>query len=429
MDKITLAENLIEFIDESPCSYYAVDNMRTFLLEKGFKELKVSDTWNLKKGESYFILNNGSALIAFTIGSEDLESEGFKIIGSHSDSPGFRIKSNPEIKKLNNVTLNTEVYGGVILSTWFDRPLSVAGRIVIKSDDILNPKVKLLNIDRDIMIIPSLAIHMNRDVNKGFEFNPQKHTLPLLTLSEEKLSEDFFLGVLAEEAGVKQEDILDYDMYLYDRQKGKIIGLENEFISVGRLDNLAMAYGSMVALTSTKPSKGVNVLVCTDNEEVGSRSRQGADSPMMSNTLERIAIGLNKNREEFLRAIENSYIVSADMAHAVHPNFEDMADPTNKPKMGKGPVIKYAANKAYTSDAISGAIFKQLCKSAKVPYQTFFNRSDKAGGSTIGPITASQLNIRSVDIGNPMLSMHSVRELASVDDNLYLYKVFEELYK
>lgn len=429
MEKLSLARDMIDYIDKSPCSYFAVENIKEYLLENGFKELKVNDTWKLQEKGSYFTINNDSAIIAFTIGDNNIEDYGFKIIGSHSDSPSFRIKGNPEINKLNTVTLNTEVYGGAILYSWFDRPLSVAGRVVLKSDDALNPSVRLLNIDKDLMIIPSLAIHMNRDVNKGFEFNPQKHTLPLLTLTDEEISEDFFLEVLADELKVDKEEILEYDMYLYDREKGKIIGLKDEFISVGRLDNLAMAYTSTVALVKNQPTKGVNVMVCTDNEEVGSRSRQGADSPMISDVLERISIGLNKNREEFLRAVEKSYIISADMAHAAHPNFEEMADPTNKPKLGKGPAIKYAANKAYTSDAISGGIFKQLCENANVPCQTFYNRSDKVGGSTIGPITASQLNIRSVDIGNPMLSMHSIRELASVDDNLYLYRVFEELYK
>lgn len=429
MDAVKISKELIEFIDNSPCSYFAVRNMAGLLEKFGFKKLECKDNWELKKGDKCYITNNDSSIIAFTIGSNDVEKTGFKIVGSHSDSPGFRIKNNAQMKFENNLKLNTEVYGGAILSTWFDRLLSIAGRVVLKSDNLLNPKIELVKIDRDLLIIPSLAIHMNRDINKGFEFNPQTHTLPLMGLANEEIKEDMLVDLLAKELSVSTDDITDYDLYLYDRNGGKILGLNNEFVSVGRLDNLAMAYISLKALMDTDLGSGVNVMVCTDNEEVGSSSRQGADSPMVENTLERIAIGLGKNREEFFRAIDLSYIISADMAHAVHLNFGEKADPTNRPLLGGGPVIKYAANKAYTSDAVSASIFKGLCDRAEVPCQSFYNRSDMRGGSTIGPITQNHINIKSVDIGNPMLSMHSVRELCAVDDNLYLYKVFLELYK
>ncbi|WP_036729574.1 M18 family aminopeptidase [Peptoniphilus mikwangii] len=429
MDAVKISKELIEFIDNSPCSYFAVRNMAGLLEKFGFKKLECKDNWELKKGDKCYITNNDSSIIAFTIGRNDVEKTGFKIVGSHSDSPGFRIKNNAQMKFENNLKLNTEVYGGAILSTWFDRPLSIAGRVVLKSDNLLNPKIELVKIDRDLLIIPSLAIHMNRDINKGFEFNPQTHTLPLMGLANEEIKEDMLVDLLAKELSVSTDDITDYDLYLYDRNGGKILGLNNEFVSVGRLDNLAMAYISLKALMDTDSGSGVNVMVCTDNEEVGSSSRQGADSPMVENTLERIAIGLGKNREEFFRAIDLSYIISADMAHAVHLNFGEKADPTNRPLLGGGPVIKYAANKAYTSDAVSASIFKGLCDRAEVPCQSFYNRSDMRGGSTIGPITQNHINIKSVDIGNPMLSMHSVRELCAVDDNLYLYKVFLELYK
>lgn len=422
MEEKLIANELIKFIDKSPCAYFVTSNIKNYLEENDYKELHLSQAWDLKIGK-YFIINNDSSIIAFNIADED--ENGFKIIASHTDSPGFRIKTSPIIKRENNVVLNTEVYGGPIISTWLDRVLSVAGRVVLKTET-LSPEVKLLNIEEDLLTIPNAAIHMNREVNKGFEYNPQKHTLPLLLLTDEKLTEDLFIKIIAEKLNVKEEDILDYDMYLYNREKSSLVGLNQEFISAGRLDNLAMVYTSLKAFTNS--TKGINVFIATDNEEVGSRTRQGADSPMIEQTLERICIGLKKSREEYLRAIENSYIISADMAHAVHPNFVEFADPTNKPLLSKGPVIKYAANKAYTSDGLSAAVFKSLCERAQIPYQSFYNRSDKMAGSTIGPLTASHLNIRSVDIGNPMLSMHSVRELASVDDTFYAYKVFKEFY-
>lgn len=429
MNSLEFANKMIDFIDKSPCSYFAIENMANILLKEGFEEIDLKKNFKLKAGSKAFIKNNDSALIAFTIGSEDIEEKGFKIIGSHSDSPGFRIKSNPMMKSSGTLKLNTEVYGGPILSTWFDRPLSIAGRVVVKGKDLFEPEVKLLNIDRDLLIIPNLAIHMNREVNKGFELNPQVHTLPIIGLDTNKeLDKEILNKLIAEELKISVDDLLDYDLYLYDRAKGSILGINNDLISVGRLDNLAMAYTSIKALIDTEAS-GVNIMVCTDNEEVGSRSIQGADSPMIDNTLERISLALGKSREDYLRAIESSYMVSSDMAHAIHPNFEDKADPTNKPVLGGGPVIKYAANKAYTSDAYSASIFKELCKQADVACQTFHNRSDIKGGSTIGPITASQLNIRSVDIGGPMLSMHSIKELCQVEDSYAMYKVFKELYK
>ncbi|MGO1581537.1 MAG: M18 family aminopeptidase [Peptoniphilaceae bacterium] len=429
MNSLEFANKMIDFIDKSPCSYFAIENMANILLKEGFEEIDLKKDFKLKAGSKAFIKNNDSALIAFTIGSEDIEEKGFKIIGSHSDSPGFRIKSNPMMKSSGTLKLNTEVYGGPILSTWFDRPLSIAGRVVVKGKDLFEPEVKLLNIDRDLLIIPNLAIHMNREVNKGFELNPQVHTLPIIGLDTNKeLDKEILNKLIAEELKISVDDLLDYDLYLYDRAKGSILGINNDLISVGRLDNLAMAYTSIKALIDTEAS-GVNIMVCTDNEEVGSRSIQGADSPMIDNTLERISLALGKSREDYLRAIESSYMVSSDMAHAIHPNFEDKADPTNKPVLGGGPVIKYAANKAYTSDAYSASIFKELCKQADVACQTFHNRSDIKGGSTIGPITASQLNIRSVDIGGPMLSMHSIKELCQVEDSYAMYKVFKELYK
>lgn len=334
------------------------------------------------------------------------------------------------MKNENIIKLNTEVYGGPIIYTWFDRPLSLAGRVSTKSENPLKPQVQLLNIDRDLLIIPSLAIHMNRETNKGFEFNPQIHTLPIMMVdNNEKMDSDALLKVIAEELNINPSDIIDYDLYLYDRQKGSKLGVNNEFISVGRQDNLTMAFTSLKALVDTKPKSGINIAIITDNEEVGSRTIQGADSPFIVNTLERISLALGFNREKFLEMQEKSFMLSADLAHAVHPNFTEKADPTNRPKMGEGIVIKYAANKSYTSDGYSAAVVKSLCENKKIKYQEFFNRSDKSGGSTIGPITSSHLNVRACDVGSPILSMHSIRELGSVEDVANAYDLFSAMYE
>lgn len=424
-----LVKGLIDFIDDSPCSYFAVKNIKDELENKGFKKYDLSEKLDLSVGDKGYFVTNDSGIIAFNIFSNDVENKGFKIAGSHTDSPGFRIKSNPVMKNGNNVKLNTEVYGGPILSTWFDRVLSIAGRVALKSEDVFNPEIRLINVDRDLLLIPNLAIHMNREINKGFEYNAQKHTLPLISLdSTSEVDKELIEKLISEEFDISLDDILDYDLYLYDREKGKTFGLKDEFISVGRQDNLSMAYTSLRAFLDSK-GQGINIFLCNDNEEVGSRTIQGADSSMLSDALERITLGLGKSREEFLRSLEKTFLISGDMAHAVHPNFEDAADPTNRPKLGGGPVIKYAANKSYTSDAYSASVFKNLCHEAGVEVQEFHNRSDKSGGSTIGPITSTHLQIRAVDIGGAMLGMHSIRELGAVSDVEDFYKVFSELYK
>lgn len=429
MESLKIAKDLIEFIDKSPSSYFVVDNIKKDLDKEGFREYDLSKELKLKKGDKGYFIVNGSGILAFTIGSEDIENNGFKIIGSHTDSPTFRIKSNPVMKGGNISKLNTEVYGGPIISSWLDRVLSFSGRVTIKSKNSIRPEVKLVNIDKDLLTIPNLSIHMNREVNKGFSYNTQTQTLPIISLdSTKEVDKELITKLIAKELEVSVGDILDFDLYLYDRQKGSLLGEKGEFISIGKLDNLAMAYTSLRALVD-EIGQGVNIFLATDNEEVGSMTIQGADSEMLNSILERISLGLNKNREEFLRSLESTFLISADMAHGLHPNFEEVADPTNKPLLGKGPVIKYAANKSYTSDAYSASIFKNLCNKANVEVQEFYNRSDKSGGSTIGPITSSHIGIRAVDIGGPILAMHSIRELGAVSDILDFYKVFSEFYK
>ncbi len=426
--KIKLANSLIDFIDNSPTAFHATNNLVEMFEKESFKKLDLSDSWSLKKGGKYYIVKNGSAIIAFKIGNNPVEN-GFKIIASHTDSPGFRIKPNPEISKESNyISVNTEVYGGPILNTWLDRPLGIAGKVSILGKDLLRPEERLVDLEESI-IIPNLAIHMNREVNKGFKLNPQIHMQPILGMIDKSLREDgLIIDSLSKKLSVDPSDILDFELYLYPKEKGDIIGFNKEFISVPKLDNLAMAYNSAISLIDTEIGSGVQVFVSFDNEEVGSSTKQGAASPLLRYILERIFIGLSKEREDYFRALEKSFIISADMAHAVHPNFLDKTDPTNRPIINKGPVIKIAANHAYTTDSHSASVYEGICKSLEIPVQKFVNRSDLVGGSTIGPISSTQLPISSVDIGNPMLAMHSIRELAGIDDNLYIYKSFNKFY-
>lgn len=428
--EILLANELIDFLYESPNQFHATKKIKEILLEKGFKELKLTDRWSIRKGQKYFTTQNDSALIAFVVGDGKIEEDGFRLIGAHTDSPSFRIKPNPEMTVENSyLKLNTEVYGGPILNTWLDRPLSLAGRVTLESENPMHPENELVNINKPILIIPNQAIHMNRKVNEGIELNKQKDMLPLLSLINGEFEKDNYLvKLLAEELSVSPEKILDFELFLYEYEKGSVIGLNNEFISSGRLDDLAMIHAGLIALLNSKVNKATNVLVCFDNEEIGSRTKQGAGSPVLKNVLERITISLGKDREDFYRALYNSFLISADMAHALHPNAPEKHDPVNKPIINKGPVIKINANQNYTTDSNSGAVYEMICKRANVPVQKMVNRSDSRGGSTIGPISSGHLDIKSLDIGNPMFAMHSIRELGGVMDHYYVMKSFEEFY-
>ncbi|KGN03294.1 aminopeptidase [Clostridium novyi A str. 4570] len=429
-NKIKFANELLDFIYKSPTAFHAVDTIKKVLNKEGFSELKECEKWNIEKGQKYYMTKNDSAIVAFVVGNGEVHEDGFKIIGAHTDSPTFRIKPNPEMtSEQSYIKLNTEVYGGPILNTWLDRPLAVAGRVTLKGENILFPETKLVNINKPIMIIPNLAIHMNRNINQGIELNRQVDTLPILGLINDEFEKNnYLLKAIAKELDVDYKEIIDFDLFLYEYEKGSIIGIENEFVSSGRLDDLEAVHAALEGLIQSNVSKATNVLVCFDNEEVGSSTKQGADSNMLSNVLERIVISLNGNREDFFRALSKSFIISSDSAHAVHPNKGEKCDPTNRPKLNKGPAIKIAASQSYTSDSNSSSVFKALCNKADVPVQEFVNRSDERGGSTIGPISSTHLNIRSVDIGTPLLAMHSIRELCGVDDHYYGIKVFKEFY-
>lgn len=424
------AKSLMNFIEDSPSSFHATKKVEEILCERGFKEIKLEETWSLEREGKYYIVKNKSAIIAFVIGKGEIQEDGFKLIGAHTDAPTFRIKPNPEmIVEDKYLKLNTEVYGGPILNTWFDRPLSLAGKVTIKTGNPLKPEELLVDMKKPLMIIPNLAIHMNRKVNEGIKINPQTDTLPLVSIIDGKFEKDgFLLRLIAEELDIKIENILDFELFLYSREKGSLVGFNEEFISIGRLDDLAMVHAGLYGFVDSQVSKGTNVLVCFDNEEVGSTTKQGAASPMLRTVLERITIALGKDKEDYYRALSQSFLISADMAHALHPNYTDKQDPTNRPVINGGVAIKTSANQSYTTDSLSSAIYEGICKSIRVPVQKFVNRSDERGGSTIGPISSTQLDIPSVDIGNPILAMHSIRELGGVLDHHYAYRSFKEFY-
>ncbi|OLN33633.1 M18 family aminopeptidase [Desulfosporosinus metallidurans] len=425
------AQELLEFIEGSPSSFHTVESVKKMLIPHGFQELHLTQKWSLIPGEKYFLTRNGSALIAFVIGHGMPEKHGFRLIGVHSDSPSFRVKPSPEILVEGHyLKLNVETYGGPILNTWLDRPLSLAGRIILRGKTPFSPQVKLFRSDRPLLVIPNLAIHMNRKVNEGIELNKQKDMLPLLTQITENLQkEGILIQHLAETLHCPTEDILDFDLFLFDYNKGCLVGLQEEFISSGRLDDLAMVHAGAWALTQAKPTLMTQVLACFDHEECGSTSQQGAASPFLSHVLERILLAQKKDRETYFQALAHSFLISADMAHALHPNAGEKHDPVNRPILNGGPVIKISANQSYTTNAESGAVFANLCQRVGVHVQKFVNRSDERGGSTIGPISSTHLDIRSVDIGNPILAMHSVRELGGVKDHLAIANVFSEFYK
>ncbi len=429
--ELDFARELIDFIYDSPTAFHAVGSVRKMLSSCGFVELSEEDRWELQRGGRYFVTKNDSALFAFQVGSGNAGDNGFKIIGAHTDSPGFRVKPAAEMTAENHyIKLNTEGYGGPILSTWMDRPLSVAGRITLRGTDPFKPVTKLVNIKKPILAIPNLAIHLNRDVNKGVELNMQRDTLPLLGLVNETLEKgNYLINAISEEIGAPLSDILDFDLFLYEFEKGSILGLNDEFISSSRLDDLAMVHAGITALTRTEALKATNVMACFDNEEVGSTTKQGADSQLLSNILERIVLSQGGDRQDFFRAVSKSFMISGDLAHAVHPNAGDKHDPQNRPLINRGPVIKINANQSYTTDSNSSSVYSQICNNANVPVQWFVNRSDARGGSTIGPISSSHLEIRSVDIGTPILAMHSIRELGGVLDHTYVTDSFTEFYR
>ena len=433
-----MINRLLNWLDASTCNVMAVETIKKELDKAGFAELRQPDKWEICKGGKYYVTKNGTAIFAFIIGSEPVADQGFRIISAHSDSPCFKIKPNAEIYGDGGlVTLNVEKYGGGILYTWFDRPLSMSGRVVLRSEDPLKPTIVPVDIEKPFATIPHLAIHFNRAVNEGNALSVQKDMKPVVGRFTKEEIEDFkakggiVRKLVAEHLGINPLDILEYELNLYPVEKSAVLGVHNEFFQSARIDDLSMAYAALEALLEVNDDKATRVMAIFDNEETGSGTKQGAASPVLRDMLERITrlVTPDYEQQDFLRALANSFMISADDAHGWHPNYNEKYDPTNHAILGGGPAIKINANCKYMTDADGSAVFQALCEKAGVPCQYFVNHSDVLGGSTLGNILTGQMDIRGVDMGNPIWAMHSAREMASVKDHEYAVKVFAEFYK
>lgn len=407
--------SLFKFIKNSPSAFHTVASVKERLVADGYTELCEGSAWSLVDGGKYFVTRNGSSIIAF----RKCEASGFVITASHSDSPAFRVKASGESALGTYTKLPVERYGGMILYSWFDRPLSIAGRVVVRTDDGI--AVKLLNVDRDLLVIPSVAIHLNRTVNEKFSPNPAQDLIPLLSAGGERVE----LGkLIADELGVKADDVISHDLFLYIRDDGRTVGANGELLLSPRLDDLECVYSSLEAFLDSKEQGMIPVLAVFDNEEVGSDTKQGAASTFLFDTLSRIY----PERDEYLAALASSYMVSADNAHAKHPNHPELSDADNAPTVNGGVVVKFNANQKYTTDSVSAAIFTEACRKAGVKYQTYYNRADMPGGSTLGSIANTKVSISTVDVGLPQLAMHSAVETAGAYDLLDMIAVLTRLY-
>lgn len=433
-----MIKRLLSFLDASPVNFLAVKNIADTLLANGFRRVDPSQPLGeVKSGDRFFVTKNDSSVFAFRIGNKPIADAGFHMICAHCDSPTFRIKPNAEMLTEGGIVkLNTEVYGGPIMSTWFDRPLTLAGRVIVRDEDVMQPQTLLLHIKRPLLQISNLAIHFNRQVNDGVALSKQKDVLPLLgQITSQLEAGNLLMNVILEELNSNAagrelcaKDILDFDLYLADATPACTFGVHNEFISSGRLDDLSMCYAGLEALIASDTTDTTQVLALFDNEETGSQTKQGAGSPFLSFMLKRIALAQSNTEEAYYQAVERAFMISADNAHAWHPNYPEKYDPTNHPMLGGGPVIKFNAAQKYASDAVSAAVFAGLCEKVGVPCQRFVNHSDVAGGSTLGNILASSIPLRGVDMGNAILAMHSCRETGSVADHVFCVKVFTEFY-
>ena len=433
-----MIKRLLSFLDASPVNFLAVKNIADTLLANGFCRVDPSQPLGeVKSGDRFFVTKNDSSVFAFRIGNKPIADAGFHMICAHCDSPTFRIKPNAEMLTEGGIVkLNTEVYGGPIMSTWFDRPLTLAGRVIVRGEDVMQPQTLLLHIKRPLLQISNLAIHFNRQVNNGVALSKQKDVLPLLgQITSQLEAGNLLMNVILEELNSSvadrkfcAKDILDFDLYLADATPACTFGVHNEFISSGRLDDLSMCYAGLEALIASDTTDTTQVLALFDNEETGSQTKQGAGSPFLSFMLKRIALAQSNTEEAYYQAVERAFMISADNAHAWHPNYPEKYDPTNHPMLGGGPVIKFNAAQKYASDAVSAAVFAGLCEKVGVPCQRFVNHSDVAGGSTLGNILASSIPLRGVDMGNAILAMHSCRETGSVADHVYCVKVFTEFF-
>lgn len=424
MNYIEVSKELLEFIEQSPSMFHSIKTIKSYLDDAGFTYLPEGKPWNIEKGGNYYTTRNHSSVIAFKVG-KDLCDYHFQMTASHSDSPTYKVKAVPELVGPGEyLRLDVEAYGGMIDSSWFDRPLTIAGRVLVKNGNRIENK--LLYIDKDILLIPNVAIHFNRQVNDGYKYNRQVDLCPMFSAGE--LEKGAFDQMVANELGVKVEDILGKDLFLVNRQKPVIWGLKNEFVSTGKLDDLQCAFVSLKAFLASENDKAVNVYCCFDNEEVGSNTKQGAMSTFLYDVLKRMNGALGMSEDEYYQAVAKSFLVSCDNAHAVHPNHPEKTDVVNCNKLNGGPVIKESANQKYTTDAFSRAVFTSIAKEANVPVQVFANRSDVVGGSTLGNLSNTQVSVHAVDMGLPQLAMHSSYETAGIKDTGYAIEILSKFY-
>lgn len=409
-------EHLFELLEQATSPFHTVKAVKTSLLKEGFEELFLKHNWNLTKGGKYFLVHHGSTIFAFTVGEDFSKEDGFRIAAAHGDFPGFRIKPNAEMEAGGYLQLNTETYGGAILSTWLDRPLSVAGRVVLRSDDVFKPEVRLIDLQKPVLIIPNLAIHFNREMNKGVELRKQVEMIPIYGVANEKLTKGAFLKALAGALEVKAEDILDYELTIYNTDKPSLVGILDEFVSAPRLDNLSSTQALVEGITAAHRAKGLNMMIVFDHEEIGSRSKQGAASTLLSTIMEKIYLSLGMTKLDYMNALEESLFLSVDVSHAFNPNYAGKYDPTNRHVLNTGLAIKEASSQSYATDSEAIAIVQQICDRENIAYQKFVNHSDSAGGGTIGAISSAMLPVRTVDMGVPLFAMHSSRETMGVKD-------------
>lgn len=425
---MTYTDRLLNMIKEGSSSYTVVSCAKKQLLNAGFKELKMENDWGLDYGQKYFVDYNGSSIFAFTINPDFNFRESFRIATAHTDSPNIRIKPNPDITTDKYSQINVECYGSMILNTWLDRPLSLAGRVALKSDDAFKPEMRIIDIKEPIATIPNLAIHMNREVNKGVELNKQTKLLPIAGMTDKELSGKDFINYLADYLKVSPEDILDFELNLYPVEEPMVMGINKEFISAPRLDNLTSCQALLTGIIEGERKEGINVIALFDHEEIGSHTKQGAGSAILPFILEKIMHALGRDRAKYLSSISDGFMVSVDVAHALHPNYTDKADVTNKPVLNGGICIKEACMQSYASDSEAIAIVQQICMKADIPYQKYLNRSDIAGGRTIGAIAGSMLPMKIADIGVPILAMHSAREMMGKEDQNSMERFMKEYF-
>lgn len=410
-------KKLLQLLEKGTSGVMAVKEAEKQLLAAGFEELRFADTWGLTEGGKYYMKHHDTTMFAFTIGKQMKYRDSFRIAAAHTDFPCLRVKPNPDVAAGGYAQVNVEVYGGAILNTWLDRPLSISGRIAVKSQDIMHPGMIYISLEKPLLAIPNLAIHMNREVNKGVELNRQTDMLPIAGLLEEQLNEkNIFLKYLAEEAGIAAEDILDYELWIYCMEKPQVFGMKEEFLMSPRLDNLTSVQALLDGLTAGIRETGANVIALFDHEEIGSRSKQGAGSLLLLNVLEKICESFGKTPSQIKECLYNAFLLSVDVAHGLHPNQMGKMDLTNKPVLGKGLCIKEACSQSYATDCQAVAVVEQICLKEQIPYQKFVNRSDMPGGGTLGAIASSILPVRTVDIGVPLLAMHSAVETMGIAD-------------